>query len=170
MIYEAIIILAILGIFIIIARKMPNTQGLQINNDNHTKKFAKDNESKKIPTSLLDQAEYYFNSKDYAKAEELYIKLASVNPEDYKIYNRLGIIYLEQKNYADAKDAFEATIKLGGAKAGRYYNLALAYTGLQELRNASEATQKALELNNDNQKYLDLQLDLNKRLKKYKKC
>lgn len=164
MIYEIIIIAAILGIFVIIARRMPNIRGEKISNNfpNQPK------DQKNIPNNLPDQAEFYFNRKDFARAEEIYIKLASINPEDYKIYNRLGIIYLEQKNFSDAKDAFNATIKLGGPKASRYYNLALAYLGLQEYRNALEAIEKAVELEKNNQKYLDLHRDIKNRLKKFK--
>lgn len=164
MAYEVIIIMAILGIFVIVARKIPNTQKEKIAHSILNKK----GKSPTKFTTLSDKAESSFANGDYLNAEKAYIELASYNPEDYKLYNRLGIIYLEQRNYSDAKEAFEVTIKLGGTKAGRYYNLALACVGLQEFRNAKEAIDQALELDKENQKYLDMKFDLNKRLKKFK--
>lgn len=150
MIYEIIIILALVGIFIILGRKMSSMK--------------KELQLPEISESLLSQAETCFQNKNFPRAEELYIKLAAKDPTDPKIYNRLGIIYLEEKNFSDAKDAFLMAIKHGGEKASRYYNLALAYLGREEFRNALEAGEKALELEPDHSKYKDFLQDIRKRL------
>lgn len=166
MIYELIIISAILIIFIIVARRMPDIN--KKDNQDFIKPEIKKKEILHQNGNLLDMAEEYFERGDFLKAEELYIQIVSKDPEDYKTYNRLGIIYLEQRNFVDAKDAFLLAIRHGGAKAPRFYNLALAYLGLQEYRNALEAIDKAIDLEKDNQKYLDLKNDIKEKLKKLK--
>lgn len=166
MIYELIIISAIFIIFIIVARRMPDIN--KKDNQGFIKPEFKKKEILHKNGNLLDMAEEYFERGDFLKAEGLYVRIVSKDPDDYKTYNRLGIIYLEQKNFVDAKDAFLLTIKHGGAKAPRFYNLALAYLGLQEYRNALEAIDKAIDLEKNNQKYLDLKNDIKEKLKKFK--
>ena len=52
---------------------------------------------------LSDEGDEFFRKGNYEKAEEFYLKAASRNPSDPKIYARLGVIYLHQKNFNDAK-------------------------------------------------------------------
>ena len=80
----------------------------------------------------------------------------------------IDFIYLEQKNFTDAKEAFQETIKHGGAKAGRFYNLALACLGLQEYRNAQEAIEETLKLDQENKKYQKLFQEIKNQLEKLK--
>mgnify|MGYP000097136737 CR=1 FL=1 len=44
--------------------------------------------------------------------EKKYIKAIAKNPKDIGSYRRLGLIYLEQKNYTDAKASFEQILKI----------------------------------------------------------
>ena len=170
MIYEIIIVLAILIIFIILARKMPSTREAVKTNKivSEPMKPSVKVETIKPLKNLIDQAESFFQQGKFTEAEELYIKLAAQDPEDSKIYNRLGIIYLEQKNYIDAKDAFKEALKHGGGKAARYYNLALACLGLQELRSALEAIEESVKLDKENIKYQQLYEQIKKRMRKFK--
>lgn len=171
MIYEVIIIVALVGIFIILARKVPSIrstkplmQSINIPKNN----YQREKVNKSFSKNSIDQAELLFKEGRFDLAEELFIKLAATTPEDPKIYGRLGIIYLEQKNYIDAKDAFKEAIKHGGVSGTRYYNLALAYLGLQEFRNASEAIEEAIKLDSDNDKYQKLSNEIDNKIKIYK--
>ena len=77
-----------------------------------------------ISKAFLDDAEEAFKAKDYRKAESLFLKVAKENPKSVKAFNRLGVIYLEQKNYMDAIEAFSTALKLDDKVCSRYYNLA----------------------------------------------
>lgn len=98
-------------------------------------------------------AERLFAAKKFKEAEELYIKAASEDPENHKIFNRLGAIYMEQKNYSDAVEAFSAAVKIDSGIASRHYNLAIAYIAKGEALAAKRSLRIALQLDPTNLKY-----------------
>lgn len=101
----------------------------------------------------LQEAEDAFAIKDYRKAEKLYLKLAAENPRNPKVYGRLGIIYMEQKNHEDARDALQQAIKLEPGVASRHFNLALTYIQLGSKIKAVNAMEAALKYEPANRKY-----------------
>lgn len=103
--------------------------------------------------NLGQEADDLFAIKDYRKAEKLYLKLAAEDPKNQKIYSRLGIIYLEQKNYEDARDAFQQAIRLEPGVASRHFNLAIAYLNLGSTAKAVQALEQALKHDPANRKY-----------------
>ncbi len=103
--------------------------------------------------NLTQEAEDAFAIKDYKKAERLYLRLATEDPKNTKIYGRLGVIYLEQKNYEDARDALQAAIHLEPQVANRHFNLALAYLQLGSKAKAINAMESALKYDPSNRKY-----------------
>jgi len=109
---------------------------------------------------LIHDADELMESGDLRGAEEFYLKAASKMPDNPKIYNRLGIIYLQQKNFADARDAFLAGLKLDDKHASRNFNLALAYIGLGTTEKAKVAVKRAIELDPTNKKYQQSLTDL----------
>ena len=94
-----------------------------------------------------------FAIKDYRKAEKLYLRLAADQPKNPKIYSRLGIIYLEQKNYEDARDALQQAIKLEPNIASRHFNLAMVYLNLNSTAKAINSLELALKYDPSNRKY-----------------
>lgn len=147
MFLEIIILICAIGIFVILARKLPNVIGPK------TEEKRLKIEDKRGSLILLEEADRLFKKGDLAEAEKLYIQSASQDPRNPKIYNRLGAIYLEQKNFQDAKDAFQEAIRLDGKKASQYFNLSMAYLELKEYRNAIETLEKAVDLDKKNIKY-----------------
>lgn len=105
---------------------------------------------------LLANADEQFKQKNWEKAEQLYVKAVLHLPKEPKIYSRLGVIYLEKKNYHDAKEAFSTAIQYDDGVASRYYNLALAFAGLGDRRKALVSVKKALDLDSGNEKYIRL--------------
>lgn len=144
-----IVILSVVIILIIIARRLPDAR-------------AKLQETQQVSSQeislygLIAQADEAFDHKDYQKAEDLYVKAASQDPDNPKIYSRLGAIYLEQKNFYDARDAFLQAAKIEPDLASRHVNLGLAYIGLKDYFKAAESLKKALELDPKNKKYQSL--------------
>ncbi|KKP88907.1 MAG: Tetratricopeptide repeat domain-containing protein [Berkelbacteria bacterium GW2011_GWA2_35_9] len=98
-------------------------------------------------------------------AEELYRELLEISSTDPKLYNRLGIIALENQKFTEAKEFFTQSLNFGTNNSARLYNLALANIGLEDYKKAKEAVSKAVQLEPGNQKYQDLLEELRNKLK-----
>jgi tetratricopeptide (TPR) repeat protein len=197
MIYEILIIISAVAIFIILARRIPehdesltldkNGQSFSLSGLRIGEKFSKifshlkfklpkkPNYRKQPDTTqlgqvvsntsvrdLISEAEQLLKSGDLRNAEKLYIKAASKDPKNPKIYSHLGTIYLQQKSFTDARDAFLAALKIDDSVASRHYNLGLAYIGLKTNEKAKVSLKKALQLDPQNKKYEDILVDVNK--------
>lgn len=103
--------------------------------------------------NVWQEAEDAFVIKDYRKAERLYLRLATEQPKNAKTYGRLGVIYLEQDNYDDARDALQAAIKIEPNVATRHFNLALAYLNLGSKAKAISSMEESLKYDPSNRKY-----------------
>jgi tetratricopeptide (TPR) repeat protein len=110
-------------------------------------------ESQKIAHELMTQADASFRKKDYKEAEKFYLQAAAKDPENARIYNRLGVIYLQTKNYRDAVEAFRRALRFDDRVASRHFNLALAYLGKKDYRSAERGLREALRLDPTNDKY-----------------
>ena len=99
------------------------------------------------------KAEDLFRKKQYISAEKWYVEAAKANPKNDMIYARLGVIYIEQKNFKDAIEALEEAVKLGPAVASRYFNLSFAENALGEKREALNLAKKAVRIDSKNEKY-----------------
>lgn len=110
-------------------------------------------ESQKIAHELVLQADEAFRKKNYKDAEKYYLQAATKDPDNARIYNRLGVIYLNTKNYKDAVEAFRGALKFDDRVASRHFNLALAYLGKRDLRSAEKGLKEAIRLEPTNEKY-----------------
>ncbi|MDH4358892.1 MAG: tetratricopeptide repeat protein [Candidatus Berkelbacteria bacterium] len=99
------------------------------------------------------KAEELFSKKQYISAEKWYLEVIKKDPKNSKVYSRLGTIYLEQRNFQDAKEAFEEAIRLDDRVASRFFNLSYVYNALGDLRGASNYAKRAIRLDPDNAKY-----------------
>lgn len=164
MIWNFVIIGAVVLIFLILVRRLPVAA-----------RFIEKEKETDIPVEKLEkysqmsQADDAFESKKYDVAEELYIKIAAHEPNNAKVYNRLGVIYLDQKNYYDAKDAFLQSIKLDAGDIEIFINLGHAYLGLKDYFKASQSYLKAIEQEPKNRKFRDLYEKAQKMLDREKK-
>lgn len=162
MIWSIIIIFAVVVTLVILARRLPDARKTM-------------QESRQISNQemsiygIIARADEAFERGNYKEAEDLYVKTAVNDPDNPKIYSRLGAIYLEQKNYYDAKDAFSHAAKLEPDLASRHINLGLAYMGLKDFFKAVEEFKAALELDAKNKKYQRLFDKANKYLDREKK-
>lgn len=147
MIWNFIIIGAVVLALLILARKIPLAKKIQ------QKENPELSEKQMTVYGLLAQADDAFDRKAFEEAEELYVKAAANSPENVKIYNRLGIIYLELQNFYDAKEAFLQTVKLEKKSASHYSNLGLAYLGLKDYFKAAQTFSEAIVLEPKNKKY-----------------
>lgn len=119
-------------------------------------------EAQKIAHELIAQADESFRRKDYKNAEKYYLQAATKDPDNARIYNRLGVIYLNTKNYKDAVEAFRGALKFDDRVASRHFNLALAYLGKHDFRSAEKGLKEAIRLEPTNDKYRKTLLALQK--------
>jgi Tfp pilus assembly protein PilF len=147
MIWDFIIIGAATLVFIILARRIPLAKELD------TKEKVEVSDDQMTTYGKISQADDYFDKKNFSKAEELYVQAAASEPNNSKIYSKLGAIYLEQGNFYDAKEAFLAALKNDPDNASRHINLGLAYMGLKDYFKAAQTFQDGLNFDPKNKKY-----------------
>lgn len=101
------------------------------------------------PAPLTDQqrGDLYMARKMYREAIESYQKAMKGGPQDYILWNKIGIAYHHMQDYKAAKKHYERALKLNPKYAEARNNLgALAYAQ-RNYRGAIREYQRALKLN-----------------------
>lgn len=162
---EVIIIISLSLIFVILLRRVPDVKiegiGEEESKEFEVGKIIQEvdrefDDRRRQVLSLLSVAERNFSEKDYQKAEECYLKIATLDPDNSKIYGRLGIIYLEQKDYSDAASAFLEAIRREPKNSFLYNNLGLVSYYLKDFEKSINAYKKAIEIDQSPAKYVNL--------------
>lgn len=130
-ILSLLIIVAISAAFIV--RWKPKESGIK--NKAVSNKFQK----------LWDDAYEAIKSNKFLKAERALLTILKSDEKNAAAYNRLGILYVKQKNYDDAIECFEIARSIEPS-ASSLHNLGLVYYELQDYARASEAFDIAIEL------------------------
>ena len=104
-------------------------------------------------SSHFEEGEQLYKAGKFDEAEQFFVKSAANNPSDPKVYARLGLLYLQTKNYSDAIEALKVAVKLDKYNPSRHYNLALAYYGNKDGQKAISAVREAITLDPVTQKY-----------------
>lgn len=99
------------------------------------------------------KAEDLFKKKQYISAEKWYIEAVKKDPKNARIFSRLGVIYLEQRNFADAIESLKEALRLDPDLATAYFNLSYALNLEGDKKGAIENAKKALRIDADNTKY-----------------
>jgi len=99
------------------------------------------------------KADELFAKKQFISAEKWYLEAVRNNPKNPKIYSRLGIIYIDQKNYKDAIDSLTEAIKLDSSVASRFFNLSFAQNNEGDRKQALQNAKKAIRLDPASKKY-----------------
>lgn len=107
----------------------------------------------KADPDKIREADNLLSQGKTEEAEQIYLDLAAKFVNDPKIYNRLGVVYLKQKNYADARDSFLRSIRLDDTESARHYNLAMAYLGMGAVEKGKVSLKKALDIEPGKEKY-----------------
>src|SRR5680860_579748 len=115
---EVIIFVATVIVLIMILRKLP------VDAD----KALKQGSGKSSPGTIqLSDADELFEQGEIKKAEKMYLRLLDKDSEDATLYNKLGLVYLADKNYKDAKSSLRQALKLEPENDTFYNNLGLLY-------------------------------------------
>jgi len=102
---------------------------------------------------LMEKAEELFFKKQYISAEKWYLEVIKKEPRNPKIYSRLGLIYINQKNYKDAICCLEEASKIEPGVASRYFNLSFAQNEEGDRKSAIVNARKAFRADSQNEKY-----------------
>lgn len=139
--WEIIVFLATVLALIMVLKKLPvDLAATDKNGDG----VIDEQDKEKTPR---EQADEYFESGELKKAENLYLKILGKDPDDAGIYNKLGLIYLQGKNFKDAKSALRQALKLEPENDTFYNNLGLLYYEMEDYDAAIEAYEKSVAIN-----------------------
>lgn len=103
--------------------------------------------------SHTEEGEQLIKAGDLEGAEKFFLIAATKNPQDARVYAKLGLIYLQTKSYQDAIDALKVAVKLDKHNPSRHYNLALAYWGNKDSQRAIASLREAIGLDPVSAKY-----------------
>lgn len=94
---------------------------------------------------LEEIARRYYEEKKFLAAEKAYLKVLKLDHRNITAYSRLGFIYTQMSNPADAIECFKIVIEQKPSAAA-YHNLAMAYFKEREFAKSAENLEKALEI------------------------
>jgi tetratricopeptide (TPR) repeat protein len=96
-------------------------------------------------SGLWDIAHQGMRQNRSLRAEKALLTILKIDERNAAAYNRLGILYAKQKEYADAVDCFKIAVGLEPS-ASAFHNLGLIYYEIGDYKKSKRAFQKALEL------------------------
>jgi len=107
-------------------------------------------------SSHFEEGEELLAQGKAKEAEQYFLRAATSNPSDARVYAKLGLLYLNQKNYSDAIESLKMAVKFEKYNPSRHYNLALAYWGNKDVRRAIASVREAISLDPVTPKYRKL--------------
>lgn len=114
--------------------------------------------------NLLDEARKLVDGGKSKDAEKKFLEVIKLDPKNIEAYRGLGDLYINQKQYAEAKEIYNFLIKLNSVSVNRksdyYFNLALVNKLEGANGEAYNYALQALELVPNNPRYLDFIIDL----------
>lgn len=162
MILEIITLVILAVIVVILARKLPQIVATQVAEGPHHLAH-EDHEGD------MEKAEKLFAQENYVEAEKYYLKAIVLDPNNAKIYNRLGVIYLDKRYYNDALESFKAALKMGNKIPSRHINVGVVYTKLGKWGLAARYFRNALKLKPNERHYQQLLKNAEDKMKEKRK-
>lgn len=108
--------------------------------------------SQTVANPLTDKINRYwdivqkaFRNSQYARAERALLTILKIDEKNATAYNRLGLIYVRQKNLADAVECFEIAQSLEPS-ANNLHNVGLIYYNMKEFNKSVQAFEQALKI------------------------
>ncbi len=122
---------------------------------------------------LYIEADKLIKNDDLDSAEKIFIEIIGLDSKNIKAFEELGQLYFRGKNYEEAVETFNHIIKLVESSDGQeekgkndekiaeiYFNLALIDYETKKLTEALANIDKALEIEPNNPRYLDIGLEI----------
>jgi len=111
--------------------------------------------------TLLEEADCLAKEESPEKAEKKYLEVIGLDNRNIIAYAGLGNIYYKKGEFIGAREAMEYVVKLaengyGELEATDFVLLSLIYKSLNDFKNAFKSIKKAIKLEPNNPKNLDL--------------
>ena len=111
--------------------------------------------------NLIEEADCFVREESLEKAEKKYLEVISADSRNIMAYAGLGNIYYKKRELIGAQEAMEYVVKLaengyGELEAADFALLALIYKDLEDFGKALRSIRKAVKLEPNNPKNLDL--------------
>jgi len=135
---EVIVFVATVIVLIMILRKLP------VDADTALKQASGRGSQEK---NQLAEADELFEQGELKKAEKMYLKLLDKNSKDATLFNKLGLIYLADKNFKDAKSSLKQALKLEPENDTFYNNLGLLYYEMGKYDDAIKTYEESIGIN-----------------------
>ncbi len=127
------------------------------------KEFVKNIPKEDIPLrikELMNEAENFMKNLQYDLAEKYYLEALSLDFKNVGVYENLAWLYMDKKQYKEAREALEFILKLNPNYQDAYYGLAELSKREERIDEAVEFAKKAVELSSSNPKYLDFLIEM----------
>jgi tetratricopeptide (TPR) repeat protein len=157
----SLVVIVLFGLFIIsIAAKTKTTDteiivgqkrdikeiGERIQNVLDTEKTEKKLE-RKLKNVAVEASKLYKDHR-FKQSEKKFLSIIKEDHKNVKAYHGLGLIYLEQKEYSGASQAFEKICELSPTNDAAFNNLGLSYFNIGKYEEAVKAYERSVALNN----------------------
>jgi superkiller protein 3 len=139
---EVVIFIATVIALIIVLNKLPVDVDTSAKNGS-----GKNGTKEEMERSLREQADDFFEVGELKKAEKAYSKILDKEPDNAGVFNKLGLVYLQDKNYRNAKAALKQALKIEPENDTFHNNLGLLFYEMEKYEEAIEAYQKSIEIN-----------------------
>ena len=165
-IWEISIIISLSVVFFLILRKLPqasillNTTIQKLPNQIINTKQTQEKTDSELINKKISEIQQLIEINRLSEAEKKLLDLVVKNPKNGDIYEKLGLVYLKQKNFTDCTQALKEALKFKKDMTGNIYNnLGLAYFNLKEYPNSIENYRLSIDLDNKTvSRYINLSL------------
>lgn len=113
------------------------------------------------PNLLLSQAETLIQQDDLAEARDVLTKLEGRESEYPEILFYLSFINVKEGRLDEAREQLERLTNMVPEFHEAHYNLALVYLELNETEKASSSINKAIEIDDTGENYMNVQAEIN---------
>lgn len=106
-------------------------------------------------SALLQEGRVHFKEGNIVEAENVFVDVVRLQPNETEAYSVLAQIYMKKKEYENAIETLKHLRKLDSEQQQVYFDLGCAYEEAGELENAVESYKTAVELEPKNPRNLD---------------
>jgi len=148
-ILELIIFAATVVLVIMILKKLPLEKEVVKRLSHEARQLVKDeDEEEDDDEDVAARADRLAQAGEYHKAERIYLRLITKDPQAASLYNKLALVYLGDKNYKDASHALEQALQLEPDNDTFYNNQGLLFYQQGQYEEAIESYEKSITINN----------------------
>ena len=147
---ELIIFAATVFLLMMILKKLPLEKEVVKKLSHEARQLDKDEDEEDTDKGedVLARADRLAQAGEYRKAERIYLRLITEDPQSAGLYNKLALIYLGDKSYADAANALDQALQLEPVNDTFYNNQGLLFYQQGQYEESIESYEKSIAINN----------------------